>query len=62
MSTWTLRYASGDEERQELVFRRQSELNEYLHSLKVSELLRIRVYDADERHMCGKTYIYTYLH
>ncbi|WP_339279011.1 hypothetical protein NYE40_22770 [Paenibacillus sp. FSL W8-1187] len=62
MSTWTLRYAGGEKDPQELVFRRQSELNAYLHSLTVSELLRIRVYDADERHMCGKTYIYTYLH
>ncbi|SDS92937.1 hypothetical protein SAMN05444162_2629 [Paenibacillaceae bacterium GAS479] len=61
MSTWTLRYNGGEEQLQELVFQRQSELNEYLQSITVSDLLRIRVYDADMRNMCGRTYIYTYL-
>ncbi|ASS67388.1 MULTISPECIES: hypothetical protein [Paenibacillus] len=62
MSTWTLRYADGQDEQQpELVFQRQSELNDYIQSLTVSDVLRIRVYDADMRNMCGKTYVYHYL-
>ncbi|MCM3747699.1 hypothetical protein M3223_10055 [Paenibacillus pasadenensis] len=62
MSTWILRYTSDEKEQQELVFQRQSELNDYLRSMTVSDILRIRVYDADMRNMCGRTYIYTYLH
>lgn len=62
MSTWILRYTSDEKEQRELVFQRQSELNDYLRSMTVSDILRIRVYDADMRNMCGRTYIYTYLH
>lgn len=63
MSVWTLIISAEEEQAQpmELVFHRQAELNDYIQSMKVSDLLRVRVFDADMRNMCGKTYVYHYL-
>ncbi|WP_046215269.1 hypothetical protein [Paenibacillus wulumuqiensis] len=59
--TWDIALQDGQHQPLRLQFDTQRELQKFIMTLTVEQLLNAIIYDPDQRSMDGKTYLYHFL-